>query len=1037
MSIPEGQIETVNLFVSTFPKGEGLLPTDRLVDLNSVLPSLDFEQRRELLSKEWNGYNDFNPNRILTATWDRDPETGLAGWSWGNDEFLATIDNTSLTLPDELTLTAGQNYYWAVEAFGVDNKQDIDFAQFETVQPEPTEDSPPFRNVTFLTHGFNFDGEIPDTFYNLAFNIADAGGEGAVLRYHHPTGYWVPLQGDGNPLESLDPDRNINNYPDRLAEYLKINFTDEPLVLLADWAGAEGGNESTIYDTGFSEAAADAFFTSLVELDQALEGGVEYNDQGYLVRNQGLLLDSPLHFVGFSRGTIVNSEIIQRLGTYFPEAGGVEKDEDGNVISGDLQMTTLDPHDFDQPNLGLNIWPLEIRIRDFYEPKIQVWENITFADNYYQTVPNLEDGTTFTPAGRPIPNIIGPDADRNAPGLQFPQRNGVLLGQPDVSVFLGGADEAVENIALESRAGFTRLDPFGATHGRVATWYTGTTNLSLTEVPGEGRIHRRRSDFHYDEFFDQEFYEEHGTLNQWYLPDHKEASFTMNEGPSEGIGTGWFHSVLGGGFDLRPKSDVDRVPLYFDNTLESYLRGDYAVPTLFNGNFNATVRPDGFIRTGNVPRFPGSRAIPGWSFHGGGGDVNTDDLVTWSEIGSLTDSTRTATGDPELDYALELRSGEMITHNRFLVPDWGVLRFDLHVPDISGGQVKVSMRGTNPGDQWQYLSTIKSQTETEVELRYEVDLVRGTYTDLLDYEPNQIGFGEFGFETFHMDVPDEFRGKSALLCFELEGSTEPVYLDNVFFKSKHVLLGNPDEARFSRTNPNETKYLMEKPQYSLSYNNEIKNANWVSWQLNQSWRGNADRIRNAFEADYTLPGNWDKVSGEPFLRPLQRGHLAASADRTRHIKDTLATDLMTNIIPQHRSNNIQGSAWLKLEEFGQALARQGKELYIIAGGSGGLGSAGEGINIPEETWKVIVILEPGQGIQDITVNTPVIAVSTPNFRIDRHPSDPSLPIGEWTSWITTVDEIENETGLDLLSNIPDEIQKILEERPYFGRDILS
>ena len=48
-----------------------------------------------------------------------------------------------------------------------------------------------------------------------------------------------------------------------------------------------------------------------------------------------------MHFIGFSRGTVVNSEIIQRLGTYYPLAGGFTADEDGKRTgNGDLQMTT-------------------------------------------------------------------------------------------------------------------------------------------------------------------------------------------------------------------------------------------------------------------------------------------------------------------------------------------------------------------------------------------------------------------------------------------------------------------------------------------------------------------------------------------------------------------------------------------------------------------------------------------------------------------------------------------------------------------------
>ena len=129
----------------------------------------------------------------------------------------------------------------------------------------------------------------------------------------------------------------------------------------------------------------------MVSLDQALMAVGDTD-------NQGLLLDSPLHFIGFSRGTVVKSEIIQRLGTYYPNAGGVVRDANGQVIAGDLHMTTIDPHDFDQPSLG----PV---YRDFEEPEVKVWDNVTFVDNYYQTVPDRDNGFTFTPRGRKIEGI--------------------------------------------------------------------------------------------------------------------------------------------------------------------------------------------------------------------------------------------------------------------------------------------------------------------------------------------------------------------------------------------------------------------------------------------------------------------------------------------------------------------------------------------------------------------------------------------------------------------------------------------------------
>jgi endonuclease G, mitochondrial len=57
--------------------------------------------------------------------------------------------------------------------------------------------------------------------------------------------------------------------------------------------------------------------------------------------------------------------------------------------------------------------------------------------------------------------------------------------------------------------------------------------------------------------------------------------------------------------------------------------------------------------------------------------------------------------------------------------------------------------------------------------------------------------------------------------------------------NRNLLLGNPSNAATSVANID--NYLMVKPQFVLSYNSKTNTANWVSWQLNRSWIGTADR----------------------------------------------------------------------------------------------------------------------------------------------------------------------------------------------------
>lgn len=232
----------------------------------------------------------------------------------------------------------------------------------------------------------------------------------------------------------------------------------------------------------------------------------------------------------------------------------------------------------------------------------------------------------------------------------------------------------------------------------------------------------------------------------------------------------------------------------------------------------------------------------------------------------------------------------------------------------------------------------------------------------------------------------------------------------------HLTLGNPSQAKASLETPN--NYLMEKSQYVLSYNRERGTANWVSWQLNQSWLGRVDRQDN-FRPDESVPDGWYQVRPADYTGSgYDRGHLVASADRTRTQEDNSATFLMTNIIPQTPDNNR--NTWRQLEEYCRDLVKQGKELYIVAGGSGYRRRLAQGkVTVPSYTWKVIVVLDqPGGGVGGITENTPVIAVLVPN----------QDNLKNWQQYQVSVDELETVTGYDFLSNVSPKIQKVIEAK---------
>lgn len=257
----------------------------------------------------------------------------------------------------------------------------------------------------------------------------------------------------------------------------------------------------------------------------------------------------------------------------------------------------------------------------------------------------------------------------------------------------------------------------------------------------------------------------------------------------------------------------------------------------------------------------------------------------------------------------------------------------------------------------------------------------------------------------------------------LLGCTELLNPIGIGQMSPHLLLGKPSNA----TPFNANDYLIVRPQYVLSYNRSKGISNWASWQLNQSWLG--ELPRPAFEPDLKLPSDWYHVQPSDYTGSgFDRGHLVPAADRDKTLADSTSVFVMTNIMPQAPDNN-QGP-WERLESYCRELVRQGKELYIVAGGfgMGGTGLKGKRptiakgkITVPEQIWKVIVVLDrPGLTIDSISENTPVIAVIMPNQQ--------GIKEVNWRTYQTSIDQVEKLTGYDFLSNISEEIQAVLEAK---------
>jgi endonuclease G len=258
----------------------------------------------------------------------------------------------------------------------------------------------------------------------------------------------------------------------------------------------------------------------------------------------------------------------------------------------------------------------------------------------------------------------------------------------------------------------------------------------------------------------------------------------------------------------------------------------------------------------------------------------------------------------------------------------------------------------------------------------------------------------------------------ALLLDSSAAAQEPTGQDTL--KNRNVRFGLPAPAEANLKSRD--AYLIDRPQYVLSYNAEKRTPNWVCWRLKKEDIGSTSR--SPFEPDPALPKGISKVTSQVYNGSgFDRGHMCPPKDRSANTQDSIAVFYMTNIVPQSPNSNQR--AWETLEDYCRKLAKQGKVLYIACGpaGVGGTGKNGHAerigkgrlkVTVPAMLWKVILVL-PEEDAEP-RKNMRVIAVIMPN----------NQSIGyNWANYRVTTKEVEKLTGFQFFHTVPEETRTAL------------
>jgi len=192
--------------------------------------------------------------------------------------------------------------------------------------------------------------------------------------------------------------------------------------------------------------------------------------------------------------------------------------------------------------------------------------------------------------------------------------------------------------------------------------------------------------------------------------------------------------------------------------------------------------------------------------------------------------------------------------------------------------------------------------------------------------------------------------------------------------------------------------------YTIGYHAQHKQASWVYYELKERGGRKVSRKDN-FRVD---PKVKEGISTpEDYKRSgYDQGHLCPAADMSFDVRAMSETFYMSNMSPQEPAFNR--GAWKRLEE--QVRKRARKELlYVVTGPvfKNNKGYIGKNrVTVPGYYYKLFYA----------PVKQQMIAYVLPNQAISRSLSQYAVP----------VDKVEELTGLDFFSQLPDEVEQVLE-----------
>ncbi|MEO8255473.1 MAG: DNA/RNA non-specific endonuclease [Flavobacterium sp.] len=235
-------------------------------------------------------------------------------------------------------------------------------------------------------------------------------------------------------------------------------------------------------------------------------------------------------------------------------------------------------------------------------------------------------------------------------------------------------------------------------------------------------------------------------------------------------------------------------------------------------------------------------------------------------------------------------------------------------------------------------------------------------------------------------------------------------LDNVIIKNNLNLSESFQNESFDYLPTSTTSQIVKHLYYTLSYNEEKEQAEWVAYELLGSKVNRNHYQRPFFIKDpKVLSGSADwknyKTSG------YDKGHLCPAADMTFDKRGYDETFYTSNISPQ--LHDFNDGVWNRLEQKIRYWSLKYHKIYVITGGvlSSNLKTIGnENVAVPNYFYKILGCNTGGK--------FKMIAFLVPNEKSDK-------PL---YNFVVAVDTIEKMTGIDFFPKLEAKLQADLESK---------